>query len=100
VEVVFRTQKLEKEYTSHKKANKAYGLIIARKYIQRVNIIKTAKDLDELMQLPGLRCHPLTGDRQGQYAVKLTGFFRLIFTLKGNQMEIVCIEEVSKHYGD
>ncbi len=100
MEIVFRTRKLEKEYTVSAKAIKAYGSDVARKYIQRVNIIKTAKDMDELMQLPRLRCHPLKGNRQGQYAINLTGFYRLIFTLVGNQMEIVCIEEVSKHYGD
>jgi len=56
--------------------------------------------LDELQSLPGLRCHPLSGDRKGQYAVNLNGFYRLIFTLKGDVLEIVLIEEVSKHYGD
>ena len=100
MEVVFRTRKLEKEYTNSAKAIKAYGLNVARKYIQRVNIIKNAIDMDELKQLPGLRFHPLKGDRQGQHAINLTGFSRLIFTLEGNQMEIVCIEEVSKYYGD
>jgi len=100
LEVVFRTRKLKKEYTSSKDATKAYGLNVARKYIQRVNIIKNALDIDELLLLPGLRCHPLKGERRGQYALKLTGFYRLIFSLDGKQMEIVCIEEVSKHYGD
>ena len=100
MEVVFRARKLKKEYTSFKSATKTYGLNVARKYIQRVNIIKNVFDIDELLLLPGLRCHPLKGDRQGQYALKLTGFYRLIFSLDGKQMEIVCIEEVSKHYGD
>lgn len=100
MEIIFRTRKLEKEYTDSATAVKAYGSDVARKYIQRVNTIKTAKDMNELKQLPVLRCHPLKGGRQGQYAIKLTGFYRLIFTLVGNQMEIVCIEEVSKHYGD
>jgi len=100
LEVVFRTRKLKKEYTSSKDATKAYGLNVARKYIQRVNIIKNAFDIDELLLLPGLRCHPLKGERRGQYALNLTGFYRLIFSLDGKQMEIVCIEEVSKHYGD
>jgi toxin HigB-1 len=100
LEIVFRTRKLEKEYTVSAKAIKAYGPDVARRYIQRVNIIKTAKNMDELMLLPRLRCHSLKGNRQGQYAIKLIGFYRLIFTLVGTQMEIVCIEEVSKHYGD
>lgn len=56
--------------------------------------------LNELMQLPGLRCHELKGDRKGQYAIKLTGFYRIIFTVIGKKLEIACIEEVSKHYDD
>lgn len=100
MDVIFRTKKLENEYTHSDRAVKAYGSAVARKYIQRVNIIKQVRSIDELMQLPALRCHPLKGDRQGQYAIKLTGFYRLIFTLQGNRLEIACIEEVSKHYGD
>jgi proteic killer suppression protein len=73
---------------------------VARKYIQRVNIIKQARNIEELKVLPGLRCHPLKGDRQGHWAINLTGFYRLIFTLEGETMEIVRIEEVSKHYDD
>ena len=100
MEVTFRTRKLEKEYLEHKKGVKAYGPEVARKYIQRINIIKQVYDIDELMKLPGLECHPLKGNRYGQYAVKLTGFYRLIFTLLGDALEIAHIEEVSKHYGD
>jgi proteic killer suppression protein len=100
LEVKFRTRKLEREYLQSDHANKAYGVVVARKYIQRINIIKQTKDIDELLRLPGLGCHPLRGDRQGQYAVKLTGFYRLIFTLQGDALKIVRIEEVSKHYGD
>ena len=100
MEVRFRTRRLEKEYREHKRAEKAYGRDVARRYIQRVNIIKQVRDLDELMGLPGLGCHALKGKRQGQYALKLTGFYRLIFTLEGESLEIARIEEVSKHYGD
>jgi proteic killer suppression protein len=73
---------------------------VARRYIQRINIMKAARGLDELTRLPGLRCHPLKGQRAGQYAIDLTGFYRLIFTLRGESLTIVRIEEVSKHYGD
>ena len=85
MEVIFRTRKLERAYTDHAKAEKAFGREVARRYIQRVNIIKQVRDIDELVVLPGLRCHPLKGKRQGQYAMKLTGFYRLIFTLQGEQ---------------
>lgn len=66
----------------------------------RIKLIQAAKNLDDLMALPSLKCHPLKGDRKGQYAVKLTGFYRLIFTIEGNMLNIAMIEEVSKHYDD
>jgi proteic killer suppression protein len=91
---------LEKQYQSHKEAERAYGQEVARKYIQRINIVKQARNIEELKALPGLRCHPLKGDRRGQWAINLTGFYRLIFTLEGETMEIVRIEEVSKHSDD
>lgn len=100
MEIKFKTRILEKCYTAHKEAVKSFGEQVARKYVQRVNIIKAAKNLDELKTLPGLRCHPLTGNRQGQFAINLTGFYRLIFTLEGKLLQIVSIEEVSKHYDD
>jgi len=100
VEVTFRTRKLNREYCNSAMAVKAYGEHVALKYVQRVNIIKHAKNIDELSRLPGLRCHPLKGNRQGQFAVNLTGFYRLIFTLHGDAFEIAHIEEVSKHYDD
>ena len=100
MQVRFRTRKLQRQFERHREAQKAYGVEVARRYVQRINIIQQARDMDELQRLPRLRCHPLTGNRKGQWAVSLTGFARLIFTLHGEQLEMVRIEEVSKHYGD
>ncbi len=96
----FKTKKLDSCYCKSNQAKKEFGDIVATKYIQRINLIKAAKNLDEVMSLPGLRCHPLKGNRQGQYAVKLTEFYRLIFTVDGDRLNIALIEEVSKHYDD
>ena len=81
-----------------KQSVREFGGAVGRKYIQRINIIKITNSLDDLSKLPGLRCHPLKGDRAGQYAINLTGFHRLIFTIEGENLNIVMIEEVSKHY--
>lgn len=94
----FRTSKLRRQYEEYREAEKAYGREVARRYVGRVNLIKQARDLAELKALPGLRCHELKGGRKGQWAINLTGFHRLLFTLRGARLEIVCIEEVSKHY--
>jgi len=100
MDVEFRTRKLQKQYEDHREAEKAYDPQVARRYIERVNIIKQARDIAELQGLRGLRCHPLKGNRETQWAMKLTGFYRLIFTLQGDKLEIARIEEVSKHYDD
>ncbi len=100
MQIRFRTKSLQRQYENSSEAVKTYGKGVAKKYIQRINIIKTVRNLNELIQIRAIRCHPLSGERKGQYAIKLTGFIRLIFTLEGNQLEIVCIEEVSKHYDD
>jgi proteic killer suppression protein len=98
--VTFRTKRLERCYVEHKKAVREFGRDVARRYIERINIIKHTASLEELAQLPGLRYHPLKGNRAGSHAVTLTGFMRLIFTLEGDTLAIVRIEEVSKHYDD
>lgn len=100
MEVEFGKKKLEKFYRESAKAARAYGEQVARKYILRINTIKAAQNLDELFTLPGLKCHPLKGNRKGQFAISLTGFYRLIFKMKGDKLDIVSIEEVSKHYDD
>lgn len=100
MKVEFKTRKLQKEYEDRQKAIKAYGEQIARKYVLRVNLIKQARDLEEVKVFPGLHCHPLKGSRKGQWAVKLSGFYRLIFTVSGETFQVARIEEVSKHYDD
>jgi proteic killer suppression protein len=100
VEIAFRTKALRRQYEKSGLAVRAYGEQVARRYIQRIGLIKEVRDIGELQKLPGLDCHPLKGDRAGQWAVKLTGFYRLIFTLGGDRLEIALIEEVSKHYDD
>jgi proteic killer suppression protein len=100
VEIRFRTSKLQRQYECSRDAVTAYGPQVGRKYIQRIDIIKQARDIRELQDLPGLNCHPLKGARADEWAISLTGFDRLIFTLEGDRLEVVRIEEVSKHYGD
>ncbi len=100
MEVRFRTRKLKREYEDSKKAVQAYGQAVARRYVERINIIKSADDIEQLEKLPAIDCHPLKGDRKGEWAITLIGRVRLIFTLHGEDLEIARIEEVSKHYGE
>ena len=100
MEVEFKNARLRKRYEDFGKARKAYGDEVARRYIQRIGIIKQARDIEELESLPALRCERLKGNLKGLWSLRLTGFYRLIFSLAGGRLDIVRIEEVSKHYGD
>jgi proteic killer suppression protein len=71
VEVAFATRKLEKCYREHAQGVKMWGSVVARKYVQRIDILQEASDLAETEALPGLECHPLKGERKGQFAVIL-----------------------------
>lgn len=98
MEIRFKTKKLEKQYLSSNEAIKAYGVQVAKKYIMRINILKSAKSFEDLYSMPSLKFHPLTGNRQGEYAISLTGYYRLIIINDGEVFDIAKIEEVSKHY--
>lgn len=100
MQIEFRTKKLQKQYEFSQQAFRAYGQDVGKKYIQRINIIKQTRSFDELKLLHGLNCHPLKGDRKGKWSISLTGFHRLIFSISGEKIEVVRIEEVSKHYDD
>jgi proteic killer suppression protein len=100
LEVQFKTKKLQKQYQNSKDAIKRYGVDVAKKYINRIEVLKSAKSFDDLYKIPQLKFHPLTGNRVGEFAISLTGFYRLIITNNGEVFDIAKIEEVSKHYDD
>lgn len=41
------------------------------------------------MDLPGFRLHPLKGDRRGQWAVSVSGSWRVVFRFEGGHAEDV-----------
>jgi proteic killer suppression protein len=41
-----------------------------------------ADDLSQLQAMPGWRLHPLTGNRQGQWSITVTGNWRLVFEVE------------------
>jgi proteic killer suppression protein len=49
-----------------------------RQILGYLNVSCRPADLD----LPGFRLHPLKGDRQGQWAVPVTGNLRMVFEFK------------------
>ena len=79
MEVEFATRRLQKVCNSEKESTREYGDRCARLLRRRLWEIDAAESLGDLLRLPGPRCHALTGDRGGQYAVDLEYPKRLVF---------------------
>ncbi|HIJ73361.1 MAG TPA: plasmid maintenance system killer [Candidatus Hydrogenedentes bacterium] len=100
MQLEFRTAALRRQYEESAAAARAYGAQVARKYIQRINILKAARNKGDITAQRPLRCHALKGERKGQHAILLHDRWRLIVTFTRDTVEVVRIEEVTQHYGD
>lgn len=99
MEVLFASNKLARCYQDQRRATQAWGPEIGPLYIARVTTLMAAVKFADLFEIKSLYLHPLTGDRQGQYALTIQGRWRLIITLD-DQQQVITLEEVSNHYGD
>jgi plasmid maintenance system killer protein len=76
--ISFADKKFEKACNDYRLLVRKEGAVRARKLRQRLDDLEAAESLDVMRQLPG-RCHELTGDRAGQFALDLDHPYRLIF---------------------
>jgi len=94
VQIEFSTNRLRHASTNFSEASRLFGIPISRKYIQRLAIIRATDKFAELFGHRALRLHPLKGDRTGQYALTLSGNYRLIIEkLDEDKVYIVDVED-------
>lgn len=60
-----------------------------RLILGRLNVAREPRD----MNLPGLRLHPLKGDRQGTWAVRVSGNWRVTFVFVDQDVDQVDYED-------
>ncbi len=98
MKISFSSNRLAAAGTSIVEANRLFGALIGRKYVQRVAIFRAAGKFTELFGHKALRLHPLKGKRAGQYAVTLTGNWRLVFEkMDEDEVRILSVED---YHGD
>lgn len=68
--------------------------------MQRMGELKSIATVEEMIQYRIGRCHPLKGDRNGQYALDLAHPFRLIIKKDGitNSIQLVKIIEIEDYH--
>jgi len=78
--VDFKSNKLRKILTNAREIQKEYGTM-AKKVAQRMEQLDSSPNLAVLISIPAANCHSLTGDRKGEWAVDISGNYRLIFEI-------------------
>ena len=96
--IEFATNRLADASVSLAEASRFFGVPIGRKYIQRLAVLRATDKFTQLYGHRALRLHPLKGNRAGQYAMTLTGNYRLI--IEKVQEDIMRIMDVEDYHGD
>lgn len=96
--ITYKTHKLEKVCTDTSIARKDYGLEMAAKIIQRINELRAADSVDMLVQFQLGRCHPLKGNRLGQFAMDLVHPYRLVFIKNEEGVQLVTIIAIEDYH--
>ena len=78
MDLSFASRKLKKQMEDDRQLQKAFGQL-AKPLRRRLVTLADAPALADVPAGPPDRCHLLTGDRAGQFAVMLTGNWRMIF---------------------
>ena len=78
MDIIFSSKKQEKTFNTKRLLEKEYGEN-ARLIMRRMNVLRAASTLADVPHLKPERCHQLTGNRKGEFAVDLKHPHRLTF---------------------
>lgn len=78
MEFAFSSNKLEKQLSSEKEMNKAFGHVMPS-LRRRLSLLRSVACLADVPHTKPEGRHELSGDRKGQFAVWLNKNYRLIF---------------------
>ena len=60
--------------------------------------IDASDTVEDMVQFHIGRCHPLKGNRKGQYAMDLVHPYRLVFEKVGNEIQIANVMEIVDYH--
>lgn len=96
--ITYKSKKIEQVCTDAKISDKKYGNQMSEKIQMRIGEIEAADTVEEMIQYHIGRCHPLTNNRKGQYAVDLVHPYRLVFEKNGNKIQLARIVEIVDYH--
>lgn len=98
MDITYKNKRIKKICTDVKTAERIYGQKMADKIHQRIDEITAADTVEMMIQFHIGRCHPLTQNRKGQYAVDLVHPYRLVFEKNEKEIQIVNIIEIVDYH--
>jgi proteic killer suppression protein len=98
VDITYKNKKIMKICTEASVARKTYGIEMSERIHQRIAEITAADSVEFMITYKIGRCHPLTQNRKGQYAVDLVHPYRLVFEKNGNEIQIANILEIVDYH--
>lgn len=98
MDITYKNRKIEKVCTDAKTAERTYGKGMAEKIHQRIGEITAADTVEMMIQFHIGRCHLLSQNRKGQYAVDLVHPYRLVFEKNSDEIQIVNVLEIVDYH--
>ena len=98
MEITYKNKRIERICTNAKSAERTHGCEMAERIHQRIDEIRAADTVEEMIQFHIGRCHSLAQNRKGQYAVDLVHPYRLVFRKDGNEIQIATILEIVDYH--
>jgi proteic killer suppression protein len=98
LQIIYKTNSLERICTNYSIAKRKYGEIMAKLIHQRIDQLKSAISIEMLVRYSIGRCHPLEGNRKGEYAMDLVHPYRLIFEKSKADIQIVRIIKIEDYH--
>ena len=98
MKITYKTKTNEKVCTDVRTAERKHVSKMAEKISQRLDEIRAADTVETMVRFRIGRCHPLTGDRNGQFAVDLVHPYRLVFEKNGEEIQIANIIEIVDYH--
>lgn len=80
MKVGFSSNRLKRQLSDAAEIKRSFG-VNAKRVAQRMAELNAAPNLKVLQQIPAANCHPLTGDRSGEWALDISARHRMIFVI-------------------
>lgn len=98
MDITYKSKRLERVCTDARAAERAYGPEMAEKIHRRIDQISAADTVEMMIEFHIGRCHPLSHNRKGQYAMDLVQPYRLVFEKDGDEIQIANILEIIDYH--